>query len=363
MKRVVVFHRRISNDRHGFSMVELIVVMAIVALLLALGIPAVGQARRAVRRVQCVNNLRNITFGLTQFDHYHKRLPASGNYFDPEGGGGNRHHSWAVSILPFLDQGNLYNNWQLDRPITDPLNQPLTRAYIPVYVCPLDITRSDEREGDLSYAVNGGWGFTIRTGSGVRDCPIDPTGTRLDLNGDGASCAGTDADDEDRRIFKQLGLFFLENWGQAGPDATVRRHSISDIHDGTSQTFLVGENVRAGVDPADPTATFADPNPYRSAFYVGNPCAGGTCSDGNVDYSRCNAGESKINSGLWSPEGRSPVPNSFHPGGVHMAYADGHVKFLSELIHGAVYAALSSPQGMHLNGTPLQQVIASEDQF
>lgn len=129
--------------------------------------------------------------------------------------------------------------------------------------------------------------------------------------------------------------------------------------DGTSQTFLVTENVRIGFDPADDRATFADPDPYRSAFYVGNPCRNGNCSSGNVDYSLCNAGEDKINSGLWSEEGRSPVPNSFHPGGVNMAYADGHVTFLSESVDGAVYAALASPQGMLLEGTPLAQVIVS----
>jgi prepilin-type processing-associated H-X9-DG protein len=73
----------------------------------------------------------------------------------------------------------------------------------------------------------------------------------------------------------------------------------------------------------------------------------------------CNAGVNRINGGRASPEGRSPTPNSFHDGGVHMAYADGHVIFLSESIDGAVYAALASPQGLLLDGTPLRQGIVS----
>ena len=82
-----------------------------------------------------------------------------------------------------------------------------------------------------------------------------------------------------------------------------------------------------------------------------------------MDYSLANAGKNRINSGLWTPEGRSPIPNSFHPGGVNMAYADGHVAFLKESVDGAVYAALASPQGMLLQGTPLEQPVVSDGEF
>jgi prepilin-type N-terminal cleavage/methylation domain-containing protein/prepilin-type processing-associated H-X9-DG protein len=345
------------SPRRGLTMIELIVVTAIIAMLVALALPAVTRAREAARKTRCLSNLRNITFALTQFDHFNGRLPASGYYFDPPSGRGGPNHSWAVSILPFVEQQNLFNRWDLDKRIIDPENQPLTESHIEVYVCPMDITRSDEKLGDLSYAVNGGWGFTIRTSGGVGDCPIDWHGRRLDLNGDGQTCTGTvTVDDLDRDVFKKLGLFFLENWKVGG---TERHHSIGDVHDGTSQTFLVTENVRTGYAPDSEQASFADPNPYRSAFYVGNPCRNGVCSPGNIDYAQCNSGEDRINSGLWSPEGRSPVPNSFHAGGVNMAYVDGHVTFLAETIDGAVYAALASPQGLLLKGTPLQEVVVS----
>lgn len=344
----------------GFSMVELIVVMAILALLIAISLPAIGSARAAAKKMQCSNNLRNLALALTQFDVTHRRLPASGYYYDPPSGGGGAHHNWAVSILPYLDQSNLSHQWDVDKPITDPVNVPLTKSHIPVFVCPQDITRSKEKLGDLSYVVNGGFGFTYRNSAGIGDCPLSPTNGNLDLNGDGSTCAGTPADDEDRKRFKETGLFFLENWKEGG---TVRHHAIADIKDGTSQTFLVTENARTGYDPTDPLACFANPNPYRSAFYIGSPCRFGRCDSGGVDYSLCNSGSSRINSGLWSAEGSSPVPNSFHEGGVFMGYADGHVKFLSEQIDGAIYAALASPQGMMLEGTPLSQVIVSEDSF
>jgi prepilin-type N-terminal cleavage/methylation domain-containing protein/prepilin-type processing-associated H-X9-DG protein len=354
-------HSSGSMSRQGFSFVELIVVIAILTLLLAIGVPAITRARTSAKKVECLNNLRNIALAVMQFEQTHIRLPASGYIFDPPSGAGAQHHSWAVSILPFLDQTNVRQKWDVDKPITDPTNAPLTQLYIPVYVCPVDPSRSDDKDkGDLSYVVNGGFGFTIRTGSGIADCPTAPLGPSLDLNGDGVACSGTPVDDEDRERFKQTGLFFLENWKEGG---TIRHHALADIQDGASQTFLVTENIRAGFDPSDPQASYASPNPYICAFYVGLPCPGGNCRAGNVDYSRCNSGGSQINSGLFSPEGRSPVPNSFHDGGVNMAYADGHVSFLSASIDGAVYAALASPQGTLLQGTSLQQGSVSGDAY
>lgn len=346
----------VFRKREGFSLLELIVVVTIIVVLVALAVPAIGRARATAKRLQCSNNLRNIALALTEFEQAQNRLPASGYYSDPPGGGGGPHQSWAVSVLPWLDQENLYRQWDLEQPITSPTNQPLTRSYVPAFVCPLDLSRSKEKTGDLSYAVNGGWGFTVRTGSGIGDCPVDRFGTRLDLDGDGVTCSGTPSDDEDRKRFKQLGVFFLENWNRGG---TVRHHSLADVMDGTTQTFLVAENVRAGFDPGNDQSGFADPNPYRCAFYIGNPCRNGRCASGEVDYSLSNQGQSRINSGLWSAEGSSPVPNSFHEGGVYMAYADGHVAFLSEMIDGGVYAALSSPQGMLLDSTPLKQSVVS----
>jgi prepilin-type processing-associated H-X9-DG protein len=337
-------------------MLELVVTMAVIGLLAALLLPAVMHGREAARRTQCLNHVRNISLGLTGYEGTHNRLPASGNFFDPPGGPVKLHHSWAVSILPYLEQNNLAASWALDKPIDDPLNSPLTTASIPVFVCPDDI--STVGRGDLSYVVNGGVGYTVRK-SGIGDCPVDRDRRLLDLNGDGMACTGSNADDLDRALFSRMGLFFLENWKQKG---TVRHYALGDVHDGTSQTLLIAENIRAGAAPDQPEATFASPDPLRCAFYIGNPC-NGPCSPGNVDYSRCNSGVDRINSGLWNEEGRSPVPSSFHQGGVHVSYADGHAAFLSESVDGAVYAALASAQGRLLDGTLLRQATVSESAF
>jgi len=337
--------------------------MAVISLLVALALPAIGRVRLAARRMQCQSNLRNIALGLTSFDTAQGRLPASGYIYEVHGFV-KPHHSWAVSILPYVDEAALAAEWNMRRPVNSPVNAPLTLARIPVYICPSDITRSPKVNGggDQSYVVNGGVGFTTIF-NGVRDCPLDASGIALDLNGNGVECPAdpeTDGVPSDRDYFKDLGLFFLENWN---PGGTIRHYTLADVGDGLSHTFMVTENVRTGYDPDNVDSTFASPDAHLCAFYVGNPCRNSTCSSGNVNFALCNAGASKINSGLQSAEGTSPVPNSFHDGGVNMAYADGHVTFLSETIDGAVYAALASMRGSRLQKSPLAQVIVSDLDF
>lgn len=348
------FLRR-SHKCRAFTVVELLVATAIIGVLVSLAIPAIGRARQSANRIQCVNNLRNIALALQMFESGQGHFPASGYYYDPPTGAGGEHHSWAVAILPYLEQGNLHDRWDFDRLLRQSPNKELATATIPIYVCPADLSRNKEPSADQSYAVNGGWGYTTRTSSGVGDCPRSWHGPQLDLNSDGMTCTGNDQTDAgDREPFKQLGMFFLENWKVGG---TERHHSMGSVDDGTSQTFLVTENVRTGFNPDDEDSSFASANPYLSAFYVGLPCRDGDCSSGSVDYSLSNAGSNRINGGRWAEEGTSPTPNSFHDGGVNMAYVDGHVSFLSETIDGSVYAALASPQGIHLDELLQQQVI------
>lgn len=340
--------------RRGFTIIELLVTMGIIAILVSLLLPAVQQARTAALRTQCISHLRNVSLAVVNSTEQFDRFPASGSF----GEKGN-HHNWVLDTLPWLDQKSIADRWNTDKRLTDPGNAALASIHIAVLTCPSDI--SVVGMGDLSFVVNGGVGFTSFFNS-VHDCPIDPGSNMLDLNGNGVACPPNDATDgtpSDKDYFFRLGLFFCETWKwNVSPP---RHHRWATVLDGLSQTVLLSENIRTGYDPERPGTNWASPNPYLTSFFIGNPCANANCKSGNVDYKRANAGNSAINSGLASPEGTSPVPNSLHGGGVNMAYCDGHVSFMSQTIDGGVYAALVSPEGLRLNGTPLAQSAVSVD--
>jgi prepilin-type processing-associated H-X9-DG protein len=341
--------------------VELLVSIAVITILIALLLPAVQQARHAARRVECTNNLRNITLAMVQVMDTQNRLPACGNYTAEFG----RHHSWVVDVLPYLDYATLANQWNKDRSIYDLPNATLARQSIPVLTCPADISVVSG-EPNLSYVVNGGVGFTVYH-QGVHDCPVDLEGRRLDLDGDGMACPAIPVptvEPSDKTLFLRLGVFFNETWKG---EISRRHHRADTILDGLSTTVFLAENVRTGFNPADSgelfTSSWASPSGVLTSFYMGNPCRNATCTPGQVEYSLCNSGIARINSGIKRPEGMSPIPNSFHTGVVNMSFGDGHIRFVSENIDGGVYAALLSPQGLLLDQTELAQIILAGGEY
>jgi prepilin-type N-terminal cleavage/methylation domain-containing protein len=91
--------------RGGFTLVELLVVLAVIALLAGLLLPAVERAREAGYRISCANNLKQIAMAMHLYHHDYEVLPPS----RLPGGGA----TWAVLILPYMEQSPLYRQWDL----------------------------------------------------------------------------------------------------------------------------------------------------------------------------------------------------------------------------------------------------------
>ncbi|MCA9129940.1 MAG: DUF1559 domain-containing protein [Planctomycetales bacterium] len=89
------------KSRSGLTIVELLIVLAIIATLLGLLLPAVQIVRERARETVCKNNVHQIDLALTQFQGTHKKLPRPGR---PGKVGG-----WIVDILPFIEQQNLHS--------------------------------------------------------------------------------------------------------------------------------------------------------------------------------------------------------------------------------------------------------------
>src|SRR5262245_64147082 len=111
-------HRRIA-----FTLVDLLVVIAIVGVLVALLLPAVQMARESARRMSCQNNLKQIGLALQSYHDGQRAFPpgyvsavdAAGNDTGPGWG-------WGAKALPYMEQGTLYDTIRLDQPIESSAN-------------------------------------------------------------------------------------------------------------------------------------------------------------------------------------------------------------------------------------------------
>jgi prepilin-type N-terminal cleavage/methylation domain-containing protein len=116
----------------AFTLLELLVVIAVIALLLALLVPSVRFSGEAARRIQCGNNLKQIGLALQSYHDQYECLPPASTV-DAEG---QPLHSWRTLILPFIEQHQLYESIDLAKPWNDPANATAYKTSIDVYQCP-----------------------------------------------------------------------------------------------------------------------------------------------------------------------------------------------------------------------------------
>jgi prepilin-type N-terminal cleavage/methylation domain-containing protein len=134
---------RRTPKRAGFSMIELLVVLAVLGFLLALLLPAIQKVREAAARAQTQNNLKQMALALHHCHDAHKRMPPAFGKF----AGLNSSHSIHIYLLPFLEQANLYNQYA-----QGPGNVP--EVVIPPFVSPADPSRPEPPAGIQNAAAN-----------------------------------------------------------------------------------------------------------------------------------------------------------------------------------------------------------------
>jgi prepilin-type N-terminal cleavage/methylation domain-containing protein/prepilin-type processing-associated H-X9-DG protein len=338
-------------QRGGFTLIELLVVIAIIAVLISLLLPAVQSAREAARRAQCVNNLKQI--GLAMHNYHDQVLsfpPGSlaGGSKSPGGEWSGPWWPWAVYILPMMEQTNMYNSvnfsahglltWDNNSGgCTSAENSTIYVSIINTYQCPTDDTSrqfSDLKWVSTINIANGAPNFTgavtcyvgnwgdMRVGNPIFD---QYTGDPL-ING--SLSWGCD------NLFR--GFF-----GDCSNGAVVK---MAGVTDGTSNTFLVGENSPyyngslLWTNGDGIYATTAIPLNWLTNLHDGQI---------DVDGTPCNIGTLNI---LGAPHCyRNQTYNygfkSKHPGGANFAMGDGSVKFIKQSINPRTYNALGSRAG------------------
>ncbi len=296
--------------RFGFTLIELLVVIAIIAVLIALLLPAVQAAREAARRVQCVNNLKQMGIALHTYHDALTVFPpgyiAASRFIDGETDVAPG-WSWASMVLPQLDQAPLYSSINVDLPVQALANTTAVQTQLAAFLCP-----SDQLPSSGTYPVTDGLGNTLAT--------VAPSSY--------GACTGNDYADVAMGLNNNglgNGLFYR--------DSSVR---VASIVDGTSQTVMLGERAW-GMTEGTWVGAVSGGVVMRGPF---NPCPG------NADASylapclvllHCNMlnSNSDYDSGL-------DDPSSFHPSGANILFADGSVHFLR---------SIQANSGVNPNGT------------
>ena len=274
-----------SQRLAGFTILELLTVIGIVSTLAAIILPAVGSAREAARRMQCVNQLKQIGIALHSYHETAGSLPAGCQWEATS----QSAYGWSVPLLPYLEQKAIYDQTDRNRLLTDPSNTQVRATSIGLFLCPSDIT-------EPTFLLS--WEDEVTDASG----PLFelPTASYFGV-------FGTYEPDEDDLPIPPPG---------DGTFIDSRCFRLADLHRGTSNTMMVGERTMARV-----------PGTWLGVDRLGADAAcrlvGNALTSPNCDL--CDECEFA----------------SRHPGGANFLWADGRVSLVSESIDSTQYQTMS----------------------
>jgi type II secretory pathway pseudopilin PulG len=297
------------------------VVIAIIGVLVSLLLPAVQSAREAARRLQCSNNLKQMSLACHTYNDAHGTLPPGVvTESQARGAVGNYRTGWTIEILPFIEQQNLYNRYLPDNGgAFDPDNQEVVQTFISAFTCPSDTTVADLRQpwqsgslSDLQYApgsYKGVAGIVASASSGVAWWDR-ATWDRLQETPDARGP-----------------LHAVDTKGR------IKAESFARIVDGTTKTMLIGEYMtETSTDFRRPAWGLSHRN-FNLSFFV---VEGATRISDFEACSNALGGEGAIYT-------CKRAFGSFHAGGmINFARCDGGVTTIQPDIDGFVYEAMGT---------------------
>jgi prepilin-type N-terminal cleavage/methylation domain-containing protein/prepilin-type processing-associated H-X9-DG protein len=334
-----------SLKRHAFTLVELLVVIAVIGMLVAMLLPAVQAARETANRTQCQNNLKQIGIALQAYHDAKKAFPAG--YVDlnlnplvtPDGDVGPG-WGWASMLLPNIEQQNLFNQINFSLPVATGVNAAPSLVNIPIFQCPSDTYQEPIPIYDSSFSV------PIATVAhsnyvgcnGWVECFNGATGNIVPGGGDDAIPDG------------------VYGPGARGVFWRNSHTRIADVKDGTSNTILAGE--RSG-NHSPSTWTGAVAGGRCPAWMASIPVAPNVPPPGPA-YDNADFGEAFVLAHCnytHTPSADIPIfdPDtfySFHPGGANFLLCDGSGRFISSNVDGYVYQAMGTIAGGEALGEP-----------
>ena len=307
MKARAIFSRPLPATNSGFTLVELLVVITIIGILVALLLPAVQMAREAARMGECKNNMKQLAIAT------HSHLSMKG-YYPPATSVQSPKHNVINYILPYVEQGNVYDKLNLNEDWNSPANLPVTQVNLSLLNCPtaprgrdyvsdyLAITHIFKNTHTPSPDAYGNKAFKDLVGTKVADR--------------GAQSPSVGSSKWEGILQSRLRL--------SGGNLLEFRITSAHVRDGTSNTFLFFEDsgrpqvYSKGGKNETGTISGAEWASYQNYAVIHYYCGEGqlmNCKNWDEIY-------------------------SFHKGGCNFAHADGSVHFHSESMDPEVFTSL-----------------------
>ena len=291
------------NTARGFTLVELLVVIAIIGILMGLLLPAVQNAREAGRRTTCFNNLYQMAFAATRHSDTNGFIPGWRNAASTSG----QVYGWPVLLLPFLERRDLSTALTAVTPSVS-----AKTSYLNIYLCP---TSPPESQADawISYAGNAGYGSKLEV-----------TASGIDGKGNGVMVDTSLTGNQSNRI----DVDYVSN-GDGASNTLVLTEKC-----GTRVTKLPKWSNQIIVPPANPislTDVSATSSTYSSIpvfLFAGSAATNAWTPPTTTGFS----GSSNTTDDRF--------PSSNHPGGVGVAFCDGHVLFLKSSVDITTYVQM-----------------------
>jgi prepilin-type N-terminal cleavage/methylation domain-containing protein/prepilin-type processing-associated H-X9-DG protein len=357
-----------AQFRLGFTLVELLVVIAIIGILVALLLPAIQAAREAARRSQCTNNMKQLGLGVLNYESSRKKLPPPGQC-DSTGGASTTYmiHSTATIILPYVEGQSVYDMFDhKTNPITaysatpdgdafktgtgcllhrnskgrnyddpaHPSGQIAAKTKIDTFICPSVPLSVSERDpvhsyGGVDYMVLALSDVDARPGAtyGMRTTPSGSPEWKSQVVAPMLDCEGggfkrvTDGSSKT--------ILWIEDAGRAHPDVSLHGALSTRFTPVSGAADPMGGNARRVFAWADADAVS---NGYSGPS---NAAAPGSKVARLNNYASPSGGPAECR---WSVNNCGPndEPFAFHPGGVNVTMGDGSVRFMADSIDGVV---------------------------